>query len=314
MGFFSSLFFSGKTEEDQQQKADHKKFDILKYDGIRAQRFGKTEYAFKCFTEALKYREDFETMKYLLNVCYTLNRNDQALETLNDMVKTGIEPASVLLMRANFLFVSGKTSEATTDCVQAIELEPENYAAYFQLAKMQRALGEPDKAIANIARLVNIKDDFAEGYALRADLYLLTGKGKDALADIEKVIDLTPEDETAYLLRGRIRELLGDADAAFLDYQTASELNPFNEEAYLLAGQLMTSHKKYEEAIALFDEAIEHNENFARAYVARAFAKRQTGDMEGALADERIAGELNPEEKENPSENNFDNLYKGNVI
>jgi tetratricopeptide (TPR) repeat protein len=314
MGFFSSLFFSEKTEEDQQQKADHKKFDILKYDGIRAQRFGKTEYALKCFIEALKINEDFETMKYLLNACYTLNRHDQALETLNAMVKTGIEPANVLLMRANFLFLLGNPSEAITDCEQAIELEPENYTAYFQLAKMQRALGEPEKAIANIAHLIRLKDDFAEAYSLRADLYLSTGKGNDALADIEKVIELTPEDETAYLLRGRIRELLGDADAAFLDYQTASELNPFNEEAYLLAGQLMTSREKYGEAIALFDEAIEHNENFARAYAARAFAKRQTGDMEGALADEKIAGELNPEEKPNPSENNFDDLYKGNII
>ena len=314
MGFFSSLFFSEKPEEDQQQKADHKKFDILKYDGIRAQRFGKTEYALKCFTEALKYEEDFETMKYLLNVCYTLNRHDLALETLNAMTKTGIELANVLLMRANFHFMLGKSSEAVADCVLAIEQEPENHAAYFQLAKMQRALGEPDQAIANIVRLVGIKDDFAEGYALRADLYLSTGKGNDALADVEKVIELTPDDETAYLLRGRIREFLGDADAAFLDYQTASELNPFNEEAYLLAGQLMTSHEKYGEAIALFDEAIEHNENFARAYAARAFAKRKTGDMESALEDENMAQELNPDEKANSSENNFDNLYKGNII
>jgi len=314
MGLFSSLFFSEKTEEDQQQKADHKKFDILKYDGIRAQRFGKTEYALKCFTEALKIKQDFETMKYLMNVCYTLNRHDQALETLNAMVKTGIEPASVLLMRANFLFMLGNPSEAIADCTQAIVLEPDHYAAYFQLAKMEHALGKTDKAIANIAHLVGIKDDFAEAYALRADLYLSTGKGNDALADIEKVIELTPDDETAYLLRGRIRELLGDADAAFLDYQTASELNPFNEEAYLLTGQLMMTREKYEEAITLFDEAIEHNENFARAYVARAFAKRKTGDIEGALADEKIAGILNPEEKVDPSENNFDNLYKGNII
>ena len=314
MGFFSSLFFSETTEEDQQQKADQKKFDILKYDGIRAQRLGKTEYAVKCFTEALKYKEDFETMKYLMNACFTLNRSEQALDTLNAMVTTGVEPVNVLLIRANFLFMQGNPSEAVNDCMQAIELEPENYAAYFQLAKMQRVLGEPEKAIANITHIVSIKDDFAEGYALRADLYLSMGKGNDALADIEKVIELMPEDETAYLLRGRIRELQGDADAAFLDYQTASELNPFNEEAYLLTGQLMMTREKYEEAIAFFDEAIEQNENFAKIYAARAFAKRQTGDIEGALADEIISKELSPEEKENTTEDNFDNLYKGNII
>ena len=314
MGFFSSIFFSEKTEEDQQQKADHKKFDILKYDGIRAQRFGKTEYAIKCFTEALKYKEDFETMKYLMNAYYTLNRHDQALETLDAMVKTGIDQANVLLLRANFLFIMGNPSGAKADCVQAIELEPDNYSAYFQLAKIQHALDEPDEAIANVAHIISIKDDFAEGYALRATLYLSTGKGIEALADIEKLIVLSPEDETAYLLRGRIREFLGDPDAAFLDYQTAAELNPFNEEAYLLTGQLMLAREKYVEAIALFDEAIEQNENFAKIYMARAFAKRQSGDLEGAEADEKIAGELDPDEKSNPSENNFDNLYKGNVI
>ena len=314
MGFFSSLFFSEKTEEDQQQKEDGKKFDILKYDGVRAQRIGKLEYAVKCFTEALKIREDFETMKYLMSAFFTLNRNDEALETLNAMVKTGEEPANVLLLRANLLFMMSKPSEATADCMKAIELEPDNCHACFQLAKMQRVLGEPEKAIETIGSAIRIRDDFAEAYAFRADTFLSMENGNDALADVEKLIELTPEDETAYLLRGRIREFQGDADAAFIDYQTASELNPFNEEAYMLAGQLMLNQKKYGEAIALFDEAIENNEKFAKAYLARAFAKHQTGDHEGAVADEEKARELLPDEKLDPSEHNFDDLYKGNII
>jgi tetratricopeptide (TPR) repeat protein len=109
--------------------------------------------------------------------------------------------------------------------------------------------------------------------------------------------------------------LLGDTNAAFLNYQEASELNPFNEEAYLLAGQLMMTQEKYDEAIALFDEAIEHNEKFAKAYIARAHAKHKTDDDKGALADEKKARELNPDEKEKPAGNhNFDDLYKGNII
>jgi tetratricopeptide (TPR) repeat protein len=109
--------------------------------------------------------------------------------------------------------------------------------------------------------------------------------------------------------------LLGDTRAASADYQLASELNPFNEEAYLLAGKLMMSQEKYDEAIALFDEAIEHNERFAIAYAARAQAKRKTGDSEGALADEQKLAEITPEDKEKPAGNhNFDDLYKGNII
>ena len=52
--FFKS-FFSGKSEtpESEKQKNDRKRFEIFKYDGLRAQRMGRPDYAVKCFTEAL---------------------------------------------------------------------------------------------------------------------------------------------------------------------------------------------------------------------------------------------------------------------
>ena len=64
--FFKS-FFSGKSEtpESEKQKNDRKRFEIFKYDGLRAQRMGRPDYAVKCFTEALAIEEDFETMGYL---------------------------------------------------------------------------------------------------------------------------------------------------------------------------------------------------------------------------------------------------------
>ena len=61
--FFKS-FFSGKSEtpESEKQKNDQKNFEIFKYDGLRAQRMGRPDYAVKCFTEALAIQEEFETM------------------------------------------------------------------------------------------------------------------------------------------------------------------------------------------------------------------------------------------------------------
>ena len=69
MGFFKS-FFSGKpaNPEEEKQKNNQKNFEIFKYDGMRAQRMGRTDYAIKCFTEALALQEDFETMGYLVQV------------------------------------------------------------------------------------------------------------------------------------------------------------------------------------------------------------------------------------------------------
>lgn len=315
MGLFSTLFSSSNSDEDQQQKTDRKNFDILKYDGIRAQRMGKPEYAVKCFTEALKIQKDFETMNYLMSACYMLNRHDEALEALNGMVASGEEPAITLLLRANLLFTMEKYAEAAADCVQVLEMKPDHHLAYFQLAKSEHSLGESVKAIDHLSKATGIKTDFAEGYAMRADIYLAMEMGNDALMDVEKLIELTPEDETVYLLRGRCHEMTGDTETAIDDYRQAMDLNPFNEEAYLMTGRLLMTKGKFDEAIALFDEAIEHNENFIKAYLTRAYAKKQTGDHEGALADEEIAKELNPDEKEKTTGNhNFDDLYKGNII
>ena len=77
-----------------------------------------------------------------------------------------------------------------------------------------------------------------------------------------------------------------------------TEDNPFNEQAYLCLGQLYIGQKKLTEAIALFDEAIELNPNFAKAYHERGRAKLLNGDKDGATEDLKKELELNPKEGE----------------
>ena len=95
MGFFKS-FFSGKSDSpaNEKQKNEQKNFEIFKYDGMRAQRMGRTDYAIKCFTEALAIQEDFETMGYLAQVYTQTNELDEAHKLLERM--TEIEPETYL--------------------------------------------------------------------------------------------------------------------------------------------------------------------------------------------------------------------------
>ena len=52
--FFKS-FFSGKSEtpESEKQKNDQKNFEIFKYDGLRAQRMGRPDYAISALPRRL---------------------------------------------------------------------------------------------------------------------------------------------------------------------------------------------------------------------------------------------------------------------
>ena len=64
MASFFKSFFLGKTETPEEAKAKNEKknFDILKFDGLRAQRMGRTDYALSCFTQALAIEKEFETI------------------------------------------------------------------------------------------------------------------------------------------------------------------------------------------------------------------------------------------------------------
>ena len=106
MGFFKS-FFSGKQDkpETEKQKNEQKNFEIFKYDGMRAQRMGRPDYAIKCFTEALAIQDDFETMSYLSQVYIQTNALSEAHELLERMAKLEPEHTSTFLTLANVCYL-----------------------------------------------------------------------------------------------------------------------------------------------------------------------------------------------------------------
>lgn len=318
--FFTSLFSSSKaagTEEDK-AKDEAKKFDVLKYDGIRARQIGKTAYAIRCFNEALLIREDFETMNYLAATYSMAAEPEKALEVIDRMVALEPDHVDTWLMRVNLLFMLDREAEVAADCERIISLDASNHLPYYLQAKAKRTGGDLFGAIADLTRAVELKADFAPAYLLRAEILLGMQQGAEALADVEKTIEQVPEEESAYLLRGRIYELLADREKAAADYRRVLELNPFNEEAVLLAGGLLISEEKYDEAVGFFDEAIDTNPSFAKAYAERGRAKNLKGDKAGAFEDLKKAIELNPEGEEarkfDGQHSNFDNLYKGGIF
>ena len=317
--FFTSLFSSSKaaTPEEEKSKNDQKNFDILKYDGVRAQKIGQVAYAIKCFTGALKLQEDFETMTYLVAAYTTANKAEDALEVLNRMVELEPDHINTLLTRVNVLFMLDKDADVIADCRHILELEETNHLAWFLMGKAKRTTSDPLGAIADLTRAIALKEDFTDAYLMRARILLSMQQATEALPDVEKAITLAPEEETSYL-RGRIHEAMGNIDAAAADYQNVLELNPFNDEAMLLVGQLLITQERLDEAITFFDEAIDLKPDFGKAYAERGRAKNLKGDKEGAFEDLKKSIELNPEgdeaQKLEGQHTNFNDMYKGGIF
>ncbi len=275
MGLFTSRF-SEKTDESAEEieKNRQKNFDLFKYDGIRARHLGQFDYAVKCFTKALSLQEDFETMGYLAQTYIRINLLEEAYQLLEQMREKDPTHLPTLLLLANVCYMQENYARMGEVAQEAIAANEKNALAYYQLAQAVKGQGDKLMCIAHLTKAILLEDDFTEARLLRAETLTEMQQYREAMQEIEVLLTQDATNESALLLRGRIAEITQSPEKAEKDYRRCiTELNPFNEEAYLRLGKLYIAQKRYDEAITLFDEAIEMNADFAQAYSERERAK-----------------------------------------
>ncbi len=309
MGILSSLFGGGKKAPEAENK---KNFDILKYDGIRAQRIGKLPYAIKCFEEAAALNEEAEVLSLLAGAYTQAGRLDEARTILDRLIIKLPSDITPLLSLASLCYMQEDYTSMNEACQKALVINSKHPLALYLAAKAAVGLKNDISAIALLTQAIMAKDDYAEAYQLRAEVLWQMKQVKDAAEDVQKLLEMNPEDESALLLKGEILATTGKPEEAHELFAQVTALNPFNEKAYLLAADLYVAAQEPDRAIAVYDEALEVNPNFAQAYHERGRIKLQKGDKEGATEDMKRAMELAPENGENISGqyNNYEHLNK----
>ena len=293
MGFFKSLF-GGKSEDpvEEKEKQIQKEFEILKYDGIRARRLHRMDYARKCFEEAIKLQDDFETYAQLVQLLVETGDFQAALDPLEHMAKAEPHIAETFISLATVHFMLENYQEMADNAQLAIDRAPENMQAYFLKGKAMQGLSKDDEAVQLFTKAIELQGDFAEALLLRGQIYLRQAKLADAMADAEAAIASGKEVESGLLLRGSVKEVENKPEEAEADYRQVLELDPFNQQAYTNIGKLYLKNERYADAVSMMDDAIEMSPVFAQAYELRAEAKKLMGDVEGATKDAVAAANL----------------------
>lgn len=293
MGFFKSLF-KAKAEDSaaEQEKKLQKEFEILKYDGIRAHRMHRMDYARKCFEEAIKLQDDFETYAQLVQLLFETGDFQGALVPLNHMAKAEPHIAETFISLATVHFMLENYQEMADNAQLAIDKAPDNVQAYYLKGKAMQGLAQEDEAVNLFTKAIDLQSDFAEALLLRGQIYLRQAKLTEALTDAEAVIASGKEVESGLLLRGSVKEVENQSEEAESDYRQVLELDPFNQQAYIYIGKLYMKNERYADAISIMDDAVEVCPVFAEAYALRAEAKKLSGDAEGAAKDASAAANL----------------------
>lgn len=234
------MLFGGRqlSPEEEKQEQEQKKFDLLKYDGVKAMKIGQADYALRCFTEALKMKDDLEIHDYLSQVLLRQGDLDAAMNELRTLGDAEPENAQIQIRIAQVAYMQEDYVAMEAACQQATTLEPENAEPYFLHAQALKGRQNPVGAIAMLTKAVTLKEDLAEAYLLRAQTLLAMGDTASAETDADWLLEHVGDHEDVLLLKARVVAAKGQPQEAIAIYDKVIEVNPFQIDAFRERGRL----------------------------------------------------------------------------
>jgi tetratricopeptide (TPR) repeat protein len=162
-----------------------------------------------------------------------------------------------------------------------------------------RMMGQPDAAIKDLDKAIELKADYAEAYYNRGVARSMMGQIDAAIKDLDKAIALKADYAEAYYNRGVARGMMGQIDAAIADYDRAIGLKADYMEAYINRGAAYGKKGQFDAAIRDFDKTVELRPDCAAAYHNRAVVHSQMKAYDKAWADvetcRKLGGTPDPE-------------------
>lgn len=164
----------------------------------------------------------------------------KALDDAEKAVKINPKEAAVYNNRGCIFIKSGDDiNKAFNDFNKVIELDASYISAYINRANVYLKMKEPQKAISDCTKAIEISPDGnAEPYYNRGLAYMNIGETTKALDDYNRVIEIDPENAEAYAKRGLINSQSGNTQEAISDYEEFLRLDPGNKNAKLVRDDL----------------------------------------------------------------------------
>lgn len=178
----------------------------------------------------------------------------KALEDYNLALK--IDPRNTLgyEKRGQLLFHSGRIDESNADFARLVELNPADYTGYMGLGRNAKFTKDYPRAIKYFSKVVELDPEFSMAYSFRGECYMRQEKFVQAADDITKALTIDYDDWATTLLTEFPEEQLPLLVAKL---RAAAVENPHDSTWPFYIGMIYHHHKRYEDAIAEFENALE---------------------------------------------------------
>jgi tetratricopeptide (TPR) repeat protein len=116
------------------------------------------------------------------------------------------DPASLAFAQLADLYrKAGRTAEAVAVCLEGLQRFPHYTTARLILAKTYQAEGDFDKALAELAAILDVSPRDVQSHRLAAEIHRRCGRLDQAVNHLETVLTLDPGDRESRSLLGLLR-------------------------------------------------------------------------------------------------------------
>jgi pentatricopeptide repeat protein len=190
---------------------------------------------------------------------------------------------------------TGRIKESLFAKHKAVELEPLDAQAHYNLGITLQELGRLDEAEASYTKAIALKNHFAIAhYNLGITLKEL-GRLNEAEVSYAQAIALKPDYAEAYSNLGNSLQELGRLEEAEANYRQAIALKPDYIEAYSNLGITLKELGRLDEAEASYKQAIALKPDFSGAHNNLGNTLQELGRLDEAEASYRQAIALKPD-------------------
>lgn len=212
-----------------------------------------------------------------------------------------VNPES-FLNEARQFFAEGKMIQAIASYKQAIIANPTDQSLFIELARAQVWTADYQGALESAERSLVGNDDYATGHAVRGWVLNFMGEYVDAEIALQKALDMDPNNPYIHAYMAEMLIDKGDAidvEKASAESRKGMDLNPNLLETIRARGYVLLNTGNYEEALALYQRAIEINRYIPDLYLNEGYCYKFLIDRDSENANRAAdaflqANSLNP--------------------
>lgn len=233
---------------------------------------------------------------------------DEALPHFEKMVEANTLSASAHFNLANIQKSVGDFDGAIKSYKTTIELSRDHTAAYNNLGNLYRMLGKFDLAVKYLEKIARRYPNNTEILYSAGAAFYGQGKYETALPHFQKVITLDPTMRRAFLDMALCFKQLGQIDSAKGIFEGIIDASSDYVDAYINYGNMLVEQGEFSKAEKILKRACELAPNAWVPFNNLASLYRETGDFDGAIECLKHGLNINPDTVE--MINNHADIFK----